>query len=164
MGIGRLLTWGFSAMLILIPFNWIKLWLTNDLPESSSASDLFLWAGGLWALGGGLAYFLIVSARGLKSLNEKSSSALLAPNRAAEQCSLKIVYLDANDQKTTRDIHPCRTGATNRKFYAWCALRQERRTFLFEGIQSGVDLTTGEILSRVDIFRKIHPTRKVPFI
>lgn len=83
--------------------------------------------------------------------------------RYSDECTLRIIYTDLSGEKTTRDIRPYKTDATNRRFSAWCNLRQQKRTFDFAGIEGGVDLITGETLTKADIFKKIHPTRKAPF-
>lgn len=76
--------------------------------------------------------------------------------------TLSIEYCDSKGDVTRRDIAPYKKGATNRRFEAWCSLRQERRTFVFEQIRGGVDLATGELLTRREIYQRIHPDRAVP--
>lgn len=77
-------------------------------------------------------------------------------------CSLSITYTGYRGITTKHDVSVYKSKATNRGFDAWSALLQDRRTFFFTGISEGVDLTTGEILSRADIYKRIHPGRKVP--
>jgi hypothetical protein len=96
----------------------------------------------------------------------KSNSASGAQHRSKEKGkrtppSLRITYVDANGEMTERDVS-VKGRPTNERFNAWCYLRNEQRQFLFERVQGGVDLKTGEVLDRTGVFRHIHPTRKVP--
>lgn len=77
-------------------------------------------------------------------------------------CTLRIGYVDADGVCTTRLIAPYKSGNTNLKFDAWCESRQARRTFFFERIQSAVNVVTGTHMNRADVFRHIHPGRRVP--
>lgn len=79
-----------------------------------------------------------------------------------KKCTLRIDYVDAIGVCTTRLIAPYKSGNTNLKFDAWCATRQARRTFFFERIQSAVNVSTGTRMNRADVFRHIHPGRRVP--
>lgn len=83
-------------------------------------------------------------------------------SRPSGPCTLQIDYVDGDGVWTTRRIAPYKSGNTNDRFDAWCETRQERRTFLFERVQSGVDLRTGRPLDRAGVFRHIHPGRRVP--
>jgi hypothetical protein len=83
-------------------------------------------------------------------------------SRPSGMCNLRISYSDAEDRDSERDIAIYKSGATNYKFDAWCSLRRARRTFIFSRIQSAVDLETGEVLTVAQVFRRVHPTRKVP--
>lgn len=80
----------------------------------------------------------------------------------SEAGSLRISYVDEKGGHTERDITIYESGATNRKFQAYCSLRQDTRDFLFERIEYATDLDTGEVLSQADVFRRVHPGRKVP--
>lgn len=77
-------------------------------------------------------------------------------------CTLMIRYTDAHGKVTDRSIAPYKNGATNDRFDAWCNSRKARRTFIFEQVQHGISLETGEMLTRAQVFTIIHPTRKVP--
>jgi hypothetical protein len=83
-------------------------------------------------------------------------------SRPPGPCTLQISYVDADGVWTARKIAPYKSGNTNQKFDAWCNTRQARRTFYFERIQGAIDLTTGRDLSRAEVFRRIHPGRRVP--
>lgn len=83
-------------------------------------------------------------------------------SRPSGPCTLQINYVDVDGVWTTRKIAPYKSGNTNQKFDAWCEARQSRRTFLFERVQSAVDLTTGQNLTRAGVFQRIHPGRSVP--
>lgn len=74
----------------------------------------------------------------------------------------RITYTDAEGNTTQRNIALYKTGHTNTKCEAWCDMRQERRTFLFDRVQNAVDLSTGEVLTRAGFFTAVHPARKVP--
>ena len=74
----------------------------------------------------------------------------------------RITYTDAQGNTTQRDIALYKTGHTNAKCEAWCETRQERRTFMFGRVQSAIDLSTGEVLTRAGFFSAVHPSRKVP--
>lgn len=76
-------------------------------------------------------------------------------------CTLTLFYVDMAGELTRRDVSPYKSGATNQHFDAYCTLRKDRRTFFFDGIDHGIDLTTGEILSSDDIFKIIHPGRTI---
>ncbi|ABM38621.1 hypothetical protein [Polaromonas naphthalenivorans] len=80
----------------------------------------------------------------------------------SEAGSLRISYVDEKGNSTERDISIYESGATNRKFQAYCSLRKDTRDFLFERIEYATDLDTGEVLSQADVFRRVHPGRKVP--
>lgn len=77
-------------------------------------------------------------------------------------CTLQINYVDADGVWTTRNVAPYKSGNTNERFDAWCETRQDRRTFFFSRVQSGMNLHTGQRLGRADIFKVIHPNRKTP--
>ncbi len=77
-------------------------------------------------------------------------------------CTLTLFYIDMAGQLTKRDVAPYKSGATNDHFDAYCTLRNDRRTFFFDGIDHGIDLATGEIISSDDIFKIIHPRRAIP--
>jgi hypothetical protein len=66
MSAGRLLTWGFASLLIFVPLNWARLWATGGLPAGASHSQLIIGTIVCWGAGSFLAYFLVMSARGLK--------------------------------------------------------------------------------------------------
>lgn len=77
-------------------------------------------------------------------------------------CTLQINYVDADGVWTTRNVAPYKSGNTNERFDAWCEARQDRRTFFFSRVQSGVELATGRRLDRAGVFRHVHPSRRVP--
>lgn len=78
------------------------------------------------------------------------------------RCTLRIRYVDERGNRTQRDIAIYPLGATNRRFQAYCSLRRDTRDFLFERIERATDLDTGEVLSQADVFRRVHPGRRVP--
>lgn len=91
----------------------------------------------------------------------------MPPDRAASaggdaRCTLRIRYVDERGNRTQRDIAIYPLGATDRRFQAYCSLRRDTRDFLFERIERATDLDTGEILTQADVFRRVHPGRRVP--
>jgi hypothetical protein len=76
MSIGRMLSWAVAVIAILIPFNWIRLWVIGDIPKSSTLTQFVSGTLILWAFGCGLAYFLIVSARGIKIRKAKDDQTM----------------------------------------------------------------------------------------
>lgn len=83
-------------------------------------------------------------------------------SRPSGPCTLQINYVDADGVWTTRNVAPYKSGNTNERFDAWCETRQDRRTFFFSRVQSGVELSTGKRLDRAGVFRHVHPGRRVP--
>lgn len=83
-------------------------------------------------------------------------------SRPSGPCTLQINYVDADGVWTTRNVAPYKSGNTNERFDAWCEARQDRRTFFFSRVQSGVELATGRRLDRAGVFRHVHPSRRVP--
>lgn len=83
-------------------------------------------------------------------------------SRPSGPCTLQINYVDADGVWTTRNVAPYKSGNTNERFDAWCETRQDRRTFFFSRVQSGVELATGRRLDRAGVFRHVHPSRRVP--
>lgn len=77
-------------------------------------------------------------------------------------CTLQINYVDADGVWTTRNVAPYKSGNTNERFHAWCEMRQDRRTFFFSRVQSGIHISTSTRLDRAGVFRHIHPSRRVP--
>lgn len=72
---------------------------------------------------------------------------------------LRIRYEDEHGRRTRRDISIYAYGATDRKFQAYCHLRRATRDFLFTRIVEAIDLDTGEVLTKADVFRRVHPNR-----
>ncbi len=64
---GRIFAWGVVGVLGLIPFNWVRLWLMNETSHGSTVSQFVIGTIVLWALAGGLGFFLVVSARGIRT-------------------------------------------------------------------------------------------------
>ena len=63
----------------LVPVNWIRLWIVGDIAKDSTLPQFLIGTIISWGLGAGLAYFLIVSARGLKlkKANEEQAMQML---------------------------------------------------------------------------------------
>ena len=76
MSIGKLIAWGFSALLIFIPFNWIRMWAMNEFPPNTSLSESIIGAAILWTLGGGLAYTLLWWGKRKKAAKAKEDQIL----------------------------------------------------------------------------------------
>lgn len=76
MSLGRIVAWGLSALLAFIPLNWIRLWVIGDIPKDATLTQFIIGTLICWALAGGLGYFLVVSARGIKRRKEQEAIAL----------------------------------------------------------------------------------------
>jgi len=96
--------------------------------------------------------------RGKKPARKNQKALERSANRTP---TLRITYTDSEGATTQRDISPYKR-ATNERFRAWCHLRGEPREFLFDRIQNGIDLLTGEVLTQAGVYRAIHPTRTPP--
>ncbi len=165
MKIWRVLLWVFTLTIFIFPLNWIRLWVFGGVPDNSTPKQFLVGTLIFLGLGAGLLFFLL-SSKKKEKLKVGRETAVFSDRRTNPPgpATLVLNYVDADGVPTTRQIAPFESGATNRKFGAWCYLRQEQRTFLFNRIESGIDLYTGEVLSRSDIFKRIHPTRSVPFV
>ena len=88
------------------------------------------------------------------------SLAMTMPAPAPAQ--FRIRYMDADGQRTRRNItiHPF--SSTPRNFSAYCHLRKATRTFLFDRIVEVIDLNTGEVLPHADFFRRVHKRSRLP--
>lgn len=91
--------------------------------------------------------------------NEKGGHSL---SRKPGPCTLRITYTDADGNTTQREVALYKSGHTNERFEAWCGLRLERRSFFFGRVDQAIDLETGEMLTRPQLFNRVHPTRRVP--
>lgn len=76
MSLGRIITWGIVGILALVPINWIRLWINNEAPKDATLSQFLIGTIICWGLAGGIGYFLVVSARGIKRRKEKDALAL----------------------------------------------------------------------------------------
>jgi hypothetical protein len=76
MSLGRIISWGIVGILTLVPINWIRLWITGEVPKDATISQFLIGTLICWALAGGVAYFLLVSARGIKRRKEREALAL----------------------------------------------------------------------------------------
>lgn len=83
-------------------------------------------------------------------------------DRAPGPCTIHIEYFDADGVVTERDIALYKRGHTNREMNAWCGLRREPRTFLFERVHRCSDIASGAPMTRPQLFKFVHPTRRVP--
>ncbi|MFZ3141169.1 DUF4236 domain-containing protein [Polaromonas sp.] len=83
MGIGRLLSWVVVGVAFLVPVNWSRLWFAGDIPINSTLTQLLIGTAICWGLSAGLAYFLIVSARGIRLKKIKDEQALQAMSSQA---------------------------------------------------------------------------------
>ena len=77
-------------------------------------------------------------------------------------CTIHIEYFDADGVVTERDIALYKRGHTIREINAWCGLRQEQRTFLFERVNRCSQIQTGQPMTRVQLFEHVHPDRRLP--
>lgn len=67
----RIFFWAVTGLMALIPLNWIRLGITGELPTTTKLSELLIGTLILWGLAGGLAFFLVVSARGIRLRKER---------------------------------------------------------------------------------------------
>jgi hypothetical protein len=76
MSIGRIASWAFTVFIALVPINWIRIWVAGENPKDSTLTQFFVGTLICWAIAAGLAYFLIVSARGIKLRKEREEKTL----------------------------------------------------------------------------------------
>jgi hypothetical protein len=76
MSIGRLSAWAFTAFLALVPLNWIRIWIAGENPKDSTITQFLIGTLICWGIAAALAYFLIVSARGIKLRKQREEKAL----------------------------------------------------------------------------------------
>lgn len=77
----RIVVWAFVAFVGLMPLNWLRLWATDGLSEGATFGSLLIGALVCWAIAGGVGFFLVVSARGIKrrqQLEEQELQELLS--------------------------------------------------------------------------------------
>lgn len=60
------MSWAFVALMGFVPFNWIRLWATDDAPKDATLTQFLVGTLICWGVAGALGYFLVVSARGIK--------------------------------------------------------------------------------------------------
>ena len=58
MSIGRLLGWIFTTLLVLVPFNWFRLWASGDIPKGTTLDEMLIGTLVCWSLAGGLTLLL----------------------------------------------------------------------------------------------------------
>ena len=76
MSVWRMLFWAFAALMGLVPLNWFRLWATGDLPHGATLTQFLIGTLVCWAIAGGLGYFLVVSAKGIKIRKERETREL----------------------------------------------------------------------------------------
>lgn len=114
-----------------------------------------------------LIFFAVKRARRESTKDNKAqhgaaSAAQYATRAKPKNPTHRITYTDANGNQTSREVGFYKSGHTNDKFQAWCFLRNSRRTFFFKQVAQAIDLETGEVMTRAQLFAHIHPTRRVP--
>lgn len=77
-------------------------------------------------------------------------------NQIDVRAVLRIDYIDAENQRTIRDIEVVKVGdiGNDKMIMAHCRLRNSTRTFLLSRIQHCADLDTGEVVS--DIYEHLR--------
>jgi|SRR5882724_3214284 len=88
MGVGRILSWSAAALAVFIPLNWIWLWVTGDVAKDATLTQFLIGTLICWGFAGGLGYFLVVSARGIKTRKNKEEQELqmLLASPLTEMC------------------------------------------------------------------------------
>jgi hypothetical protein len=59
-----------------VPFNWIRLWASGDIPKDATITQFLVGSLICWGIAGALGYFLVVSARGIKIRKAKEEQEL----------------------------------------------------------------------------------------
>jgi len=112
---------------------------------------------------GALALFFFYRV-GLRAEKEKQKAQ--APEKSLARKpgppTLRIKYVDADGAFTERDITPYKSGVTRKSMPAYCHLRNDRREFLFERVQSAIDLQTGEVLTKHQLWYRFHSGKLPP--
>jgi len=76
MTVGQVLAWCVSAIVFLIPLNWLRLWLVGELPQSSTLYQSLIGTVVLWGFAAGLAYFGIWWGKRQKARKAKADQEL----------------------------------------------------------------------------------------
>lgn len=71
-----MLSWAIVTVTALVPLNWIRLWASGDIPKDATLMQFLLGTAICWSISAGLAYFLIISARGIKIREAKDEQAM----------------------------------------------------------------------------------------
>ena len=89
-----MVSWAFTVFLALVPFNWLRIWISGENPKDSTLTQFLVGTLICWTISAGLAYFLIVSARGIKlrkAREEKAVQEMLAAPLTAIQPRKAII-------------------------------------------------------------------------
>lgn len=54
-----------------MPLNWMRLWAAGEIPKDTTTTQLLVGTAICWAIAWALAYFLVVSARGIRMRKER---------------------------------------------------------------------------------------------
>lgn len=105
-------------------------------------------------------YHVFKGCKGQTPAAKISSSGRAISAAVKPQCQLR--YCDAYGEITTREIAFVNNYASDNTFDAWCFLRNEMRTFRFDGVLRVVVLETGELGSAGGIFKAYFPDKVAP--
>ena len=72
----RILSWVIVVLLTIVPLNRLRLWAMSEIPPSSTPKDFAIGTLICWGIAGGLAYFLVVSARGRRRIEARKARQL----------------------------------------------------------------------------------------
>jgi hypothetical protein len=72
---GRILSWAMVAALGWMPVNWAISWIRGEARPDAELTSLALGTLACWGFAAGLAYFLVVSARGIRMAKERRAIA-----------------------------------------------------------------------------------------
>lgn len=116
-----------------------------------------------WLILGALAlYFFYRLGLRAEKQTDSSQPPEPKPSRRPGPPALRIKYVDANGVCTEREITPYKTGTTRETMHAYCHLRRARRKFLFSRVESAIDMETGEVLTRHQLWLRFHPGKLPP--
>lgn len=98
----------------------------------------------------GLLGWLIMSGQTPEAVEDE----FFRSRNRSKVAALRLTYVDRVGERTERDVVVFKIYPRLRKFDAFCRLRQDQRTFYFEGVEEAVDLASGEIIPDVGAFFK----------
>ncbi len=77
MGLGHIIGWCIAVSLALIPFNWLRLWITGEMPKSSSIGETMVGTAILWAASASIVWLLLWLSKRAKASKAAEDQELL---------------------------------------------------------------------------------------